>query len=164
MIIVALTLVLLNAAAQQDQASSVLFLAEKFKALQELQLCRAVSPINDFKYGNQKVKEVQGIYFCDQYSKRSCCSADNFNEVKLKLREWFDILLGGSGSTSRRWIYRCNAWRCSRSWCATTATGTSGRGCARDCARSCARSGSTSASTISSSRTRTRRSCGCASR
>jgi len=30
------------------------------------------------------VKEVKGIYFCDQYSKRTCCSEDNFNELKLK--------------------------------------------------------------------------------
>jgi hypothetical protein len=42
-----------------------IYLVERFKAVQENQLCRSSSPYNDLKYGNQKVKEVRGIYFCD---------------------------------------------------------------------------------------------------
>ncbi|CAD8111519.1 unnamed protein product [Paramecium primaurelia] len=39
---------------------------------------------NRIVYGQQKLHHLSGIYFCDSYAKRTCCSQQNLEELKFK--------------------------------------------------------------------------------
>ncbi|CAD8124426.1 unnamed protein product [Paramecium sonneborni] len=39
---------------------------------------------NRITYGQQKLHHLSGIYFCDSYAKRTCCSQQNLEELKYK--------------------------------------------------------------------------------
>ncbi|CAD8201654.1 unnamed protein product [Paramecium pentaurelia] len=39
---------------------------------------------NRIAYGQQKLHNLQGMYFCDSYAKRTCCSQQNLEELKYK--------------------------------------------------------------------------------
>ncbi|CAK61186.1 unnamed protein product (macronuclear) [Paramecium tetraurelia] len=39
---------------------------------------------NRIAYGQQKLHQLTGMYFCDSYAKRTCCSQQNLEELKFK--------------------------------------------------------------------------------
>ncbi|KAM3136320.1 hypothetical protein pb186bvf_011619 [Paramecium bursaria] len=58
---------------------------EKVGQLVNKQQCLRQSPKFEIKYELQTVQNIRGVFFCDEYSKRTCCSEKNFNDLKMKL-------------------------------------------------------------------------------
>jgi hypothetical protein len=85
----------------QEDNREVIYYAQRFKSLQDDIPCTTLSPQQELTYGQNKVTDVRGIFFCDQYAKRTCCSEDNFNDVK-KRYPLVLYVIDGSASTRRQ--------------------------------------------------------------